>query len=188
MAAGSPGALGYGHIHIGRITLSLTGVAIIFLLVLAIRGAPTLKLTSSRSFSSHRSKLVLIGVLAEEHGPSRGARDDCRRSHGTSDLGAMGEASGRAPTELTTDTRTTTSVTISWSMPSSGPLPARYVIMQNGKAIGSVPGTAISYRATELAPATQYTYQVSRSEVLTVPLSHPPWRRTPVRRSYGRPF
>lgn len=159
---GLAGALGYGHIHIGRITLSLTGVAIIFLLVLAIKGRADSKAnkqpapspatapssspdwgTGGRTWTIAVALVMIVGAVT-----------------GLAILAPWAKLPVAQPTELTTDTRTTTSVTISWSMPSSGPLPARYVIMQNGKAIGSVPGTAISYRATKLAPATQYTYQV----------------------------
>jgi hypothetical protein len=64
------------------------------------------------------------------------------------------------PTGLTAGTWTTTSVTLSWSRPASGPNPGRYIIYQDGRAVGSVPGTATTYRATGLAQDTTHTYQV----------------------------
>lgn len=66
------------------------------------------------------------------------------------------------PTGLAAGRSTTSSVTFHWSGPATGPAPDRYVILDNdGKVIGSVPGTVTSYRATGLAPATSYWYQVA---------------------------
>jgi eukaryotic-like serine/threonine-protein kinase len=65
------------------------------------------------------------------------------------------------PTGLTAGTATTSSVTISWSAPLSGPLPSGYIIVQNGTVIASVPGAVTSYQATGLDPGTSYSYQVT---------------------------
>ncbi len=59
----------------------------------------------------------------------------------------------------------------------------RYVILHDGKVIGSVPGTVTSYHAAGLAPATAYRYRVAAvrggkrsalSSVLVVSTSTPP--------------
>ncbi len=64
------------------------------------------------------------------------------------------------PTRLTAGPATNTSVAISWSAPARGPLPTRYLVLRDGSMIGSVAGTATSYRATGLAPGISYSYQV----------------------------
>ena len=87
------------------------------------------------------------------------------------------------PTRLTAGRATDTSVAISWSAPSSGPLPSRYLILRDGRVIGSVAGTTTSYRAIGLAPGISYSYQVlavrggsrsSRSTPITVTTTTPP--------------
>ena len=65
------------------------------------------------------------------------------------------------PTGLTAGQSTTSSVTLSWSRPATGPPPSRYVILHDGRVAGSVPGTVTSYRATGLAPATAYRYRLA---------------------------
>jgi len=65
------------------------------------------------------------------------------------------------PAGLTAGPSTTGSVAFHWSRPATGPPPDRYVILHDGKVIGSVPGTVTSYRATGLAPATVYRYRVA---------------------------
>jgi Protein of unknown function (DUF2510) len=65
------------------------------------------------------------------------------------------------PAGLTPGQPTTSSVAFHWSRPATGPLPDRYVILHDGKVIGSVPGTVTSYQATGLAPATAYRYRVA---------------------------
>lgn len=87
------------------------------------------------------------------------------------------------PTRLTAGPATDTSVAISWSAPSTGPLPTQYLILRNGSVTGSVPGTTTSYRALGLTPGTSYLYQVqavrggrrsARSSPVTVTTITPP--------------
>jgi hypothetical protein len=65
------------------------------------------------------------------------------------------------PTGLTAGPLTTGSVAFHWSNPATGPLPDKYLILDNGEVIGSVPGTVTSYRTTGLAPDTPYQYRVA---------------------------
>jgi hypothetical protein len=87
------------------------------------------------------------------------------------------------PTGLKAGTSTTSSVTVRWAGPASGPLPDRYQILSSGKVVGAVPGTVTSYRAGGLAPDTAYQYRVAAirggkrsalSAVLTVNTAAPP--------------
>jgi serine/threonine protein kinase len=87
------------------------------------------------------------------------------------------------PTGLRADASTTGSVTLSWSDPSGGAAPDRYVIWQDSVAIGSVSGNAVSYQVRGLAPDTAYHYQVQavrgsdrspRSTTLTENTQAPP--------------
>ncbi|HYB88891.1 MAG TPA: DUF2510 domain-containing protein [Streptosporangiaceae bacterium] len=64
------------------------------------------------------------------------------------------------PTGLTAGPSTTSSVSFRWSRPPTGPLPDMYLILHNGRVTDSVPGTATSYQATGLIPATAYRYRV----------------------------
>jgi hypothetical protein len=64
------------------------------------------------------------------------------------------------PTGLALQARSTSSVTIDWYGPATGPVPNGYEILQNGTPIGSVPGQTTSYLDTSLAPSTSYSYQV----------------------------
>jgi hypothetical protein len=87
------------------------------------------------------------------------------------------------PTGLMAGPSTTSSVAFRWSRPATGPAPDRYVILHDGKVIGSVSGTVTSYRGIGLAPATAYRYRVAAvrggkrsalSSVLVVSTSTPP--------------
>ena len=87
------------------------------------------------------------------------------------------------PTGLAAGVRTTSSVTFHWSGPATGPSPDKYLILHNGKVIGSVPGTVTSFHATGLGPATAYKYRVAAvrggdrsalSPILTVNTKAPP--------------
>lgn len=80
------------------------------------------------------------------------------------------------PTGLIADSSTINSVAFRWSSPATGPVPNRYMIVQNGQVVGSVPGTVTFYQAQGLAPDTSYQYQVmavrggrhsARSAILT---------------------
>ena len=65
------------------------------------------------------------------------------------------------PAGLVAGPSTTSSVAFHWSGPATGPAPDRYVILRNGKVIGSVHGTITSYRDTGLTPVTEYAYRVA---------------------------
>jgi serine/threonine protein kinase len=87
------------------------------------------------------------------------------------------------PTGLQAASATTSSVTLSWSDPRSGPAPSQYEVWQNGAAIGSVSGNTSSYRVQGLDPDTTYRYQVqairgsdrsARSAVLAASTQTPP--------------
>jgi fibronectin type III domain protein len=65
------------------------------------------------------------------------------------------------PAGLTAGPSTTTSVVFHWSRPATGPAPDSYVILREGKMIGSVHGTVTFYRQAGLAPATAYRYRVA---------------------------
>jgi Protein kinase domain/Fibronectin type III domain len=91
---------------------------------------------------------------------------------GIASLGALGLVAGllvRAPRAippvlrpagLTAGPATSSSASFSWLAPATGPLPDKYVILQNGAVIGTVRGTVSSYEAQGLAPASSYRYQV----------------------------
>lgn len=87
------------------------------------------------------------------------------------------------PTGLVAGTSTTSSVAFRWAGPATGPPPDKYVILDDGKVVGSVPGSVTSYRGTGLDPATAYQYRVAAvrggkrsalSPVLVVATSRPP--------------
>jgi hypothetical protein len=78
---------------------------------------------------------------------------------------------------------TPTSVVIQWAPPTSGPTVDRYTVLRGGAAVGSVPGTATSYKDLGLVPATAYQYRVvavsgdhrsAPSAVLVVRTPNPP--------------
>ena len=90
------------------------------------------------------------------------------------------------PAGLVAGSPTTSSVAFRWAGPASGPPPDKYLILNDGKVIGSVPGTVTSYRGTGLAPATAYQFRVAAvlggkrsalSSVLVVATSPRPCRR-----------
>src|SRR5580658_4095882 len=64
------------------------------------------------------------------------------------------------PTGLVVDASTTSSVAFRWSGPATGPEPTVYEILRDGQVVGQVPGTTTYYRATGLAPATAFQFQV----------------------------
>ena len=87
------------------------------------------------------------------------------------------------PAGLTAGPSTTSSVAFHWSGPATGPAPDKYVILNGGTVIGTVPGTVTSYRGTGLNPATAYQYRVAAmrdgkrsalSSVMAVRTSAPP--------------
>jgi hypothetical protein len=87
------------------------------------------------------------------------------------------------PAGLVAGSSTTSSVAFRWAGPASGPPPDRYLILNDGTVIGSVPGIVTSYRGTGLAPATAYQFRVAAvrdgkrsalSAVLVVATSRPP--------------
>ena len=73
----------------------------------------------------------------------------------------MAEPSAAAAGGLVAGSSTTSSVAFRWAGPASGPPPGKYLILNDGKVIGSVPGTVTSYRGTGLAPATAYQFRVA---------------------------
>ncbi len=82
-----------------------------------------------------------LGLLAGDR-TRRGRGPDHRPGH----LGPVERPPLLRPTGLTAGTLTTDSVAFHWSNPPTGPLPDKYLILHDGKVIGSVPGTATSYR------------------------------------------
>jgi serine/threonine protein kinase len=64
------------------------------------------------------------------------------------------------PAGLAVQGKTTSSLTIDWSAPATGPLPDTYEILSNGTQIGTVPGTTTHYTASGLAPDSPYHFQV----------------------------
>jgi chitodextrinase len=66
-----------------------------------------------------------------------------------------------SPRGLVAVGRTVGSVNLRWSAPAADRAPDRYAIVRDGVTIGSVAGTALSYRDTGLRPATAYTYSVA---------------------------
>jgi hypothetical protein len=87
------------------------------------------------------------------------------------------------PAGLVAGPSTTSSAAFRWAGPAPAPPPDRYVILHDGKVIGSVPGTVTSYQGTGLAPATAYQFRVAAvrggkrsalSSVLVVRTSTPP--------------
>jgi hypothetical protein len=159
---GVPGTFfGYGHIRIGRVTLSACGLAVAALLYYAIR----------RLFGSKSNAQPAQSPAAPNSSPSPGTNGRgwviavavlviVGASAGLIAWAPWSNLQISQPTGLTADIRTTTTVAISWSAPSSGPLPSRYVIIENGRAIGTVPGTVTSYHAARLVPDVPYRFQV----------------------------
>lgn len=87
------------------------------------------------------------------------------------------------PAGLAAGPATANTITVRWSRPRTGPLPDKYLIISNGGVVGSVAGTATSYRQVGLTPADSYQYRViavragkrsPRSALLTVHTPTPP--------------
>lgn len=64
------------------------------------------------------------------------------------------------PAGLKAGTVSTTSASFSWAAPKTGPQPDRYLILHDGKTIGSVPGSVRTYRVSNLIPGSSYDYRV----------------------------
>jgi serine/threonine protein kinase len=64
------------------------------------------------------------------------------------------------PTGLAAQSESTSTVGLTWSGPASGPLPDSYEILENGREIGSVPGSTTTYSAGRLQAATPYAFEV----------------------------
>jgi len=64
------------------------------------------------------------------------------------------------PAGLTAGQRGTTSISLGWSNPASGPLPDKYVILRNGAVTATVPGNQDHFNDAGLAPATTYNFQI----------------------------
>jgi serine/threonine protein kinase len=87
------------------------------------------------------------------------------------------------PAGLTADSSTISSAAFRWSGPATGPVPSRYEILQDGEAVGSVPGNITYYRVSGLAPDTSYHFrliairdgkQSPQSAVLSITTLTPP--------------
>jgi len=66
----------------------------------------------------------------------------------------------KVPATVRAQSPTPTSVVIQWAPPITGPTVDSYSILRGGAAVGSVPGTATSYKDLGLVPATAYRYSV----------------------------
>jgi len=88
---------------------------------------------------------------------------------------------------LVAGSSTTSSVAFRWAGPASGPPPDKYLILNDGKVIGSVPGTVTSYRGTGLAPATAYRFRVAAVRAASVRPCPPSWWWRPRARPCRRP-
>ena len=65
------------------------------------------------------------------------------------------------PTGRITDSASISSIAFRWAGPTTGPAPAKYEILRNGRQIGSVPGNVTFYRASGLVPDTAYRFEVA---------------------------
>ena len=97
------------------------------------------------------------------------------------------------PAGLTAGPSTTDSIAFHWSRPATGPAPDSYVILREGKVIGSVRGTVTFYRQAGLAPATAYQYRVAAvrngkrsvlSSVVVVSTATPPLSAARLQRAW----
>lgn len=61
------------------------------------------------------------------------------------------------PTGLKAAPQTTTTVLVTWDYP-VGPTPTTFVVLRDGKDVGTVPGTARTFGDKGLVPAKRYTY------------------------------
>jgi len=98
------------------------------------------------------------------------------------------------PTGLMAGPSTANSVAFHWSGPRTGPLPDKYLVLNNGTAAGSVTGTVTSFRQAGLSPATTYQYSVvavrggkrsPQSALLTVRTLTPPMSQARLQGSWG---
>jgi hypothetical protein len=64
------------------------------------------------------------------------------------------------PAGLTAGPATANSISFRWARPATGPLPDKYLILSDGRAAGTVAGTATFYRQAGLTPASTYQYRV----------------------------
>jgi hypothetical protein len=64
------------------------------------------------------------------------------------------------PTGLTADKLGTNSISLDWSNPASGPVPDKYVILQNNAVAATVPGDVNHFEDSGLAPGTTYDFRV----------------------------
>ena len=64
------------------------------------------------------------------------------------------------PAGLTADQRGTSSISLGWSNPASGPLPDKYVILRNGAVAATVPGNVNHFTDGRLVPATTYDFRI----------------------------
>lgn len=64
------------------------------------------------------------------------------------------------PAGLATGPATANSISFHWARPATGPPPDKYLILSDGRAAGTVAGTATSYRQAGLTPASTYQYSV----------------------------
>jgi hypothetical protein len=179
---GLPGTLGFGPIHVGKVTLTLTAVAA----VLAIpgltrrrRAAPTPQPTPAPANARRDGKAWTITVAIAMVTGSIAM---------ISFFHLIRPIQVASPTGLTVGRHTLTSATLHWSKLTPGRRPIRYIVMRNGREVGSVPGTSTTYEATGLAPQTVYTYRLiavrgqrrspSSAAVTVSTLTPPPWSAT----------
>jgi Fibronectin type III domain len=64
------------------------------------------------------------------------------------------------PAGVTVSNATFNSITIGWSEPDTGPVPAGYQIFENGRLVNSAGRTARSYLDAGLTPGSSYSFQV----------------------------
>src|SRR5262249_25882575 len=64
------------------------------------------------------------------------------------------------PAGLAAGPSTANSIAFRWARPATGPLPDKYLILSDGRAAGSVAGTATSYRQAGPTPASPPPYRV----------------------------
>jgi hypothetical protein len=65
-----------------------------------------------------------------------------------------------APTAVRVQSPTATTAVVSWSKPSGGATPDRFLILRDGKQVGIVPAAETSWTDTGLAPGSRHKYAV----------------------------
>jgi hypothetical protein len=155
---GIPGQLGYGHIRVGPVTLSSTGLVVVALLYYLVRRRAVSNVSTQpptytppapgSGAGGQRWTVAVAFVLILGLGASLVIWKPWMN------------VSVSQPTRLTANSATSTSLVIGWSAPFWGPLPSRYAVIQDGSVVGYVSGASTSYDASGLAPDTSYTYQV----------------------------